>query len=408
MYSKKQDIKQYSYATFKQHNSYILSYWILCDFQFFSKSAFCLRENSTMDEMLFNKMIIAAACGAAEKEKSNETYFCSNKLVHSMNIFAANAYKYANTKVLSRMHEQFYIENYLTKSVAEWFEGWDEKFVVTVSNYALYNTAALVELSMNRTFYTTYECDDLINDKNSDIFGDLEQGFVYKKMTQLSDDEYSLVRSFIIERPVCSAENLRSFKMKYPNRSDIAQILEFSYQTMPADVYKCPTCGWTMSFHGKQAYCCNRSCVKGVVTRDSLERFDESISYRLKRGIMRYFAIPGKIELKIKNISETLGAKAELWPDKDKYDIKIIFPNGLIWAIDAKTNVNPYTLAKAISNDISFFGVQADEKYYVILDELCENNKLYCEICNEKALNGIKCITFNKLKSMLTESIQNG
>ncbi|MCM1270854.1 MAG: hypothetical protein NC247_09565 [Ruminococcus flavefaciens] len=363
-----------------------------------------------MNEMLFNKMIIAAACGVAEKEKSDETYLYSNKLIHSMNIFAASAYKYANTEVLSRMHEQFYIENYLTKPVAEWFEGWDEKFVKTVSNYDLYNTAALIELSGNRTFYTTYECDDLINDKNGDIFGDLEQGFVYKKMTQLSDNEYTLIRSFIIEHPVCSTKDLRSFKIQYPNRSDIAQILELAYQSMPIDVYKCPTCGWTMTFHGKQAYCCNHACVKGVITPDSLERFGESISYRLKRGIMRYFAIPGKIELKIKNIAETLGAKTELWPDKDKYDIKIVFPSGLIWAINAKTNRNPYTLAKAISNDISFSGVQANKRYYVIPDELCENNKVYCEICNEKTQcdRDTECITFNQLKRMLKEKIQNG
>lgn len=42
------------------------------------------------------------------------------------------------------------------------------------------------------------------------------------------------------------------------------------------------------------------------------------------------------------------GCGAELWPDRDKYDVKITLPDGQVWAIDAKTHRNPYMLKRAL------------------------------------------------------------
>lgn len=63
---------------------------------------------------------------------------------------------------------------------------------------------------------------------------------------------------------------------------------------------------------------------------------------------MRYMCLPGQLELKIQKIAEKCGCGAELWPDRDKYDVKITLPDGQVWAIDAKTHRNPYMLKRAL------------------------------------------------------------
>ena len=42
---------------------------------------------------------------------------------------------------------------------------------------------------------------------------------------------------------------------------------------------------------------------------------------------MRYICYPGKAEIEIENICNQLNVKSELWPELDRYDIKIFFGN---------------------------------------------------------------------------------
>lgn len=76
-------------------------------------------------------------------------------------------------------------------------------------------------------------------------------------------------------------------------------------------------------------------------------RFQDG-NWRLRHGVMRYMCLPGQLELKIQKIAEKCGCGAELWPDRDKYDVKITLPDGQVWAIDAKTHRNPYMLKRAL------------------------------------------------------------
>ena len=117
---------------------------------------------------------------------------------------------------------------------------------------------------------------------------------------------------------------------------------------------------------------------------------------------MRYISLPGKLELEIKKKAEQLGCKTMLWPEMDKYDIKLTLPNGDIWAVDAKTHRNPYILENDIKNDSSFFQTPAKRKLYVVPYKLLSERADHCDICNT-ALKGsdAECITDKMLYQLL-------
>lgn len=98
---------------------------------------------------------------------------------------------------------------------------------------------------------------------------------------------------------------------------------------------------------------------------------------------MRYMCLPGQLELKIQKIAEKCGCGAELWPDRDKYDVKITLPDGQVWAIDAKTHRNPYMLKKSIEKDYVFTHTKAQKVFYVVPDDCLTDYPDYCKICND-------------------------
>ena len=43
-----------------------------------------------------------------------------------------------------------------------------------------------------------------------------------------------------------------------------------------------------------------------------------------------------------------------LWPQMDRYDIEITFPDGTVWAIDAKAVKEPHFLKENVARDGGF------------------------------------------------------
>lgn len=361
-----------------------------------------------MDETKFNRMIYAIAVGLYEKEQSTEKYPYSNHLMYGLNILAAFAARYHQFKMLADLHEAAFLEKYANRPIMEWFNGWDNSFLKTLGGFPLFQTGALISLDESRSFHVTEECYDLLGDTENDLFNALEQSMVYQKMKELSEEDYIAVRRSIIENPICTLNDLQRFKMKHSSQ-EISKIIEMSYEDIPIGSYQCKECGWTMQFHGDQPICCNRSCTVHHPTPEQLISLDKSGKLRLKHGVMRYICLPGKLELVIQERAEKYGCKTRLWPDKDRYDIQIILPNGSTWAVDAKMYRNPYTLASAIKDDGAFETVSADQKFYVVPAKVSQDSPAYCDICND-ALKGktASCITDKELYRMLREVKKNG
>lgn len=361
-----------------------------------------------MEELEFNRMIYAIVSGLYEKEQNTDKYPYSEHLLYGINMFAALAFQQKQIDILSDLHEATFICKYATKPVREWFYGWNSDFIKMLSGYSLFNTGALIKMYDSRIYSITDDCEDLYSNTENDMFNALEQNQIYQMMRELEPEHYTSVRRFIVQNPVCSEKELRTFKMHH-NSHGIQKIIKAAYEDIPENSYRCPVCGWTMTFHGHQAFCCNQSCTEANPVSEQLKLLNSTEFKRLRHGIMRYMCLPGKLELEIQAQAEKYGCKTELWPEKDKYDIKIIFDNGTVWAIDAKTHRNPYTLASSIKADNMFANISADKRFYVIPEKRIEMYADYCDIC-KTALSGknVKCITDRELYQMIRREKENG
>lgn len=359
-----------------------------------------------MEELDFNRMIYAIVSGLYEKEQSTDKYPFSEHLLYGMNLLAALAFRQNQTGILMNLHEESFISEYAAKPVKAWFEGWSTDFLAQVSSYDLYKTGPLVLLH-GKNFEITEECADLYSNTEADLFSALEQNQIYRMMKELPPEQYTAVRKFIVEHPVCTEKELRAFKIRR-NEPEIWAIINTAYEDIPENSFHCPECGWTMTFHGIQAYCCNQSCTKGDLSAAKLKPLDPTEYKRVIHGVMRYMCLPGKLELEIQAQAEQYGCKTVLWPENDRYDIQITLENGETWAIDAKTHRNPYTLASAIKTDNCFATVAANRRFYVIPAERLESTPAYCDICNTALKEkGPVCITDQELYQRLRKEQEN-
>lgn len=68
----------------------------------------------------------------------------------------------------------------------------------------------------------------------------------------------------------------------------------------------------------------------------------------LRRDLRRFIAAPGRAEVRQADALHQIGATVELWPAFDRYDLRVIFPNGAVWALDVKDWRNPWLLAQHV------------------------------------------------------------
>ncbi len=133
----------------------------------------------------------------------------------------------------------------------------------------------------------------------------------------------------------------------------------------------CPHCGWTLEWQKGTA-----SCHPGGICADlcgNFDQADETISYhpmlmRTRAGIQRYVVA---VELALINFYDKLraewGARCELYPEFDTFDLLITFSNGQRWAVDFKDYHRARRLAIAL-NEKPFPFTGWDRAFYVFPD----------------------------------------
>ena len=89
-------------------------------------------------------------------------------------------------------------------------------------------------------------------------------------------------------------------------------------------------------------------------------------SYRLRRGVMRFIAKPGILELQIARKVQAFGLPFELWPHLDTCDILITLPGGHTIAVDAKDHHDIDRLVRSIESDDMRDAMAASEAIYVV------------------------------------------
>ena len=362
-----------------------------------------------MDAAFLRKTFALIAKGLVEKEqllqKDSTRYPYSKTLQHGVNMFLAASHRAGCTQYSD---ESSFLTHFITKPIADWFYEWNQDVVdeLNLQEQPFFGYDAFAYQRNGNIYTPSSECYEFLETQDSDIMDGTDERILYEKMIVLDQNTYCKVRRYIIEHPIISLEDRRMMSLELADNQTAKEAFQFAYEEITEDCYRCPCCGWTMT-QGKQGCSCHSShctdTIPDLTDEMKLHPFDGAL-YRLKKGIMRYFSTPGKLELDIVKFCEKKKIRWTLWPQMDRYDVEIQFSDGEIWEIDAKAYRNPIALRTKIQNDNGFPEGEYARGYFVVPGEYTVNQRNYTTIVNRALINqkNVKCITLKTLKTQIT------
>lgn len=323
--------------------------------------------------------LIVTGLHEKKRKKKRGEYCPSRKLMGGMNQFFYLKRKYNPDGFdFNEMNECSFITNYAIKPVATWFVGWKVPEEVALVIQELSCMDALVGDSGFDTFCLGEDCEDYMEHviKNEytaeNLVAEFEQRAVYDALKLLNQEDYVSLRKYIILHPTVTASELRREKCRYSENKNALRVIENAYE----EIY----------IQGKPG---------------------ASEELRLRRGVMKYISVPGKLELEIYDYCSKQKVQSELWPEMDRYDLRITFSDGEIWAVDAKTIRRPQFLKENIIRDDGFPKGEYQKGFYVIPDEYADARTDYLEIINRQLEQmdnqRIQCVSWRKLKKEIRE-----
>ena len=278
------------------------------------------------DATVFERMFACVAFGLHSKlnAEDEEHYMAGLLFRQGVNLYARLALQYygddaARLEYVNAINETSMILKNCTSPVREWFVGWKPDALEALEKLPFYHLDALVICSgVKNAYLLSGECEDFLNASEKDLTS-IEEHIVYDKMKELPQELYVDMRRFLIEHPLLSKLDRIEFLVDRNNDSALIEVVKEAYDPIPADVYICPNCGWTLSMNGRQPVCCHRDCMEKVSSmRGELKTVGKEFDWRLKKGVMRYICYPGRAELELKEAGEKLGLAVELWPERDR------------------------------------------------------------------------------------------
>lgn len=374
-----------------------------------------------MDITLIRKAIALIAKGIVEKDHLLEIqpnrYPHSKKLQHGINMFLYASLRWGGVgeDIFEYADESKFLQKYAKIPVAQWFEEWDSKVCsqLDLENQPFYGYEALAYYRKRTNRYMPSEdCVVFLETQEANIIEGTDEYALYEKIIRLSQEEYCLVRRFIIEHPIMTIDDRRDILFRLAGNQIAKEAINTAYELFQEKGYRCPICGWTMTDGSFGPICHSEYCTKTMPFLTDIIKVDgtEETVYRLKKGVMRYFAQPGKLELDIVDFCEKKKLTWELWPQKDKYDVEITFPDGAVWEIDAKAYRNPIALRSKIENDNGMPEGDYQRGYFVIPTDYTKGNRQYTAIVN-RGLDvlhqpNVRCITMQQLKENINRKVE--
>ena len=369
-----------------------------------------------MDAENLRNAFALIARGLVEKEemlnKEPTRYPHSPRLQHGINMFLAAAMEMGKIgqPIWNYADETAFLEKYACQAVEEWFCDWDESAVaeLKLADQPFYGFGPLAMWLDDNRYGPSEDCLEYLESLDSDILNGTEERMLYEKMKGLSQEHYTGIREFIIRHPLASREELQDMKIQLIGSAEAIDAMNFAYEPWEGEAYRCPSCGWTMTEGKYGPVCHSRYCTKKHPVLTEKMKIDQNERFvRLKKGVMRYFAQPGKLELGIADYCKELGLSYTLWPMMDTYDIEITFPDGELWEIDAKAYHNPIALRNKVQNDPAFDREAFDRGYYVVPSEFVRNQRSYTRIVDGalKDKKRVRCITSQTLRKKIKDKV---
>ncbi len=306
--------------------------------------------------------------------------------------------------------EASFLAHFITRPIEEWLDTWESEVVEQLHSREepFYAYDAFAYQKASNAYVPSSDCYEFLETQGfSDIMNGTDERILYEKIITLSQEDYCRVRRYIIEHPIITLEDRRTMSLELADDPMARDAFQFAYEGITEESYRCPQCGWTM-MHGKYGYSCHSThCTDTLpaLTDDMKLDISDGNLYRLKKGVMRYFAAPGKLELEIAAFCEKKKLRWALWPQMDRYDVEIQFSDGDVWAIDAKAYRNPIALRAKIQNDSGFPSGNYARGYFVIPNEYTVNQRNYTAIINRvlKDQKNVECVTLRALKTAIAK-----
>ena len=367
-----------------------------------------------MDAAFLRKTFALIAKGLLEKEqllqKEPTRYPYSRILQHGINMFLAASFQLGQTGdgIFEWASEEAFLRHFITQPLADWFSMWDPGVVemLHLPDEPFYGYEAFAYRRNERVYTPSSECYEYLETQDSDILDGTDERILYEKMILLDQGDYCRVRRYIIEHPIITLEEWRSMSLELAGNQAARDAFQFAYEEITEECFCCPCCGWTMT-QGKYGASCHSShCIDVIpeLTDDMRLDITSETMFRLKRGIMRYFAQPGKLELAIVEFCEKKRIAWSLWPNMDRFDVEIRFSDGEVWEIDAKAYRNPISLSTKIEHDNGFPQGDYARGYFVVPSEYTAHTRNYTSIVNRvlKDQKNVECISLKTLKTRIS------
>ena len=334
-----------------------------------------------MDTAFMRKTFALIAKGLIEKEQLLQMeptrYPYSKALQHGINMFLAASQWAGSQAAVEYPDEASFLAHFITRPIEEWFDTWESGAVeqLHLQEEPFYAYDAFAYQKAGNVYVPSSDCYEFLETRDSDIMNGTDERILYEKIITLSQEDYCRVRRYIIEHPIITLEDRRTMSLELADDPMARDAFQFAYEEITEESYRCPQCGWTM-MQGKYGYSCHSThCTDTLPEFTDEMKLDISAGdlYRLKKGIMRYFATPGKLELEIAAFCE----KKKL----------------------------PIALRTKIQNDGGFPSGDYARGYFVIPSEYTVNQRNYTAIINRvlKDQKNVECVTLKALKTAIAK-----
>ena len=215
---------------------------------------------------------------------------------------------------------------------------------------------------------------------------DLLQSADYGSQAQV---DYVLLRSFLIEHADTTRANIAAtFAGKKITPFSVGELYE---DCGPRDAWTCNHCGPLREkrgrLHGLRASVCNNHSTDLPHVRRVPDAHGRC---RVREGIHWRTTIPGIPEMSLFHALEALRQKhpqqllsVSLWPGIDRYDLRLEFGNGKVWAVDLKDHRQPDRLAADLRPLYGEGNLRYDEAFYIFPTRRILAHPNYMEIVEE-------------------------
>lgn len=369
-------------------------------------------------EKEFFELLTEISYGLVKKEKKYETveknenysYFQQPELASSiqkMGLFML-AYEIVDEigAPLAPKNETDAIINYFSKPLNEWPSVKNPNFHPLLV-FAREEEVLVHTYDHSSAFYSSEWSQELASICRTYNDEAMQQS-VYQLLVRVSSEQYTFLRQFIIEHPLLDIAVKSKFRQKGKmlklEESFLMEFIEMAYEELPINVYgRCDFCGWTVIQGSTRKRCSDHRCeneTDGFKKISNIDRQPEHL--RLKLGVMKYMCLPGKDELALISYCEKLNLKSTLWPDKDRYDIKIELEDVTL-AIDVKSYFSPYSLKYHIEQKGVFHSLKNDEIPILVIPNERIRKQGYIEIVKQglAPTAKIQCLKMRDLERML-------